>query len=81
MKSINEIRYQAQKLMNELLHQEMKEKKPFNQKRYFLISEICETYNLNCVKYLQNTEAWNNTIYGKFDIKVKRENYMRKITN
>lgn len=78
MKTINDIRYQAQKLMNELVRQEMKEKKPFNQKRYFLISEICKMYNSNCVKYLQNTDAWNNTIYGKFDIPVERKIYMNR---
>lgn len=31
---------------------------------------------MNCVNLLQNTEKWNSTIYGKYDIKVKRENYM-----
>lgn len=76
MKTINEIRYQAQKLMNELVRQEIKEKKPFNQKRYFLISKTSKRYAMNCVNFLQNTEIWNSTIYGKYDIKVKRENYM-----
>lgn len=76
MKTINDIRYQAQKLMNELVRQEMKEKKPFNLERYTSIAEICERYNSNCVKYLKNTEKWESTIYGKFDIPVERKIYM-----
>lgn len=76
MKTINDIRYQAQKLRNELVRMEMKEKKPFNLKRYVCIAEICKRYNLNCVEYLKNTGKWESTIYGKFDIPVERKIYM-----